>query len=623
MKQVTIEGSTFKLNPTKMIGEGGEALIYKCNPTTVVKIFKTPDHPSFAGHPHDQKAAQARIDEHQTKLVDFPKSLPRGVVAPLNLAHYKSKIAGFTMPFLSGMEVLLRYGEKKFRESGGITDVMVTAIFRNLHETLVALHRAGVIVGDFNDLNVLVDPTSNKPFVIDADSMQFGKYQCKVFTGKFVDPLLCDSNASQPILTKPHTESSDWYSFNVMLMQCLLYVGPYGGVYRPKDKSKKVTHDRRPLHRITVFNPEVRYPKPARHFDVLPQDVLAHFTQVFREDKRVDFPEALLSSLEMSCSTGQSGALIPTKTVTKAPAVSEVVHGGLVAKRIFRTTGRIVYATCQSRKMRWIYHDGKGWKREDGTTVVDGKRDSRLRFRIHGNHTIIARGSLAHMMEPHKVSTKSLVVDRFGELPIVDANTDRYFWVEGGQLNASLKEKKLASFGHDVIGQVIENRTLFWVGDELGFGLSRAGNISYYFVFNPKHKGINDKVKIPAIRGNLIDAKCYFTSKLIWFLYSAKEGSRVVNRCFVVTPDGTVTQHAEAPADDDSWLGSIRGHCAIGANLFVATDEGIVRVDRDTMLVTKEFPDTAPVVESDSQLFQGVKGLNVVKPNEVWELEIS
>ncbi len=71
------------------------------------------------------------------------------------------------MPFLSGMEVLLRYGEKKFRESGGITDAMVTKIFRSLYETLTALHRAGVVIGDFNDLNVLVDPTHDKPFIID------------------------------------------------------------------------------------------------------------------------------------------------------------------------------------------------------------------------------------------------------------------------------------------------------------------------------------------------------------------------------------------------------------------------------------------------------------------------
>ncbi len=61
-----------------------------------------------------------------------------------------------------------------------------------------------------------------------------------------------------------------------MLMQSLLFVGPYGGVYRPTDKKKTVLHDARPLKRITVFDPEVRYPKPARPYNMLPDDLLGY-----------------------------------------------------------------------------------------------------------------------------------------------------------------------------------------------------------------------------------------------------------------------------------------------------------------------------------------------------------
>ena len=41
----------------------------------------------------------------------------------------------------------------------------------------------------------------------------------------------------QPVLGRPYAAGSDWYAFAVMVMQSLVCVGPYGGVYRPADKA--------------------------------------------------------------------------------------------------------------------------------------------------------------------------------------------------------------------------------------------------------------------------------------------------------------------------------------------------------------------------------------------------
>lgn len=623
MKQVTITpGKSFKLSPSSIIGEGGEAVVYKVNDTTALKLFKQPDHISFQGQPRDQKAAKDRLLEHQTKLQQFPANLPRGVVAPIDLATHNRVIVGYTMHFLAGMEVLLRYGERKYRESSGITDAHVVAIFRHMHETLMALHRAGVVVGDFNDLNVLVDNTNKKPYLIDADSMQFGNFKCKVFTGKFVDPLLCDPQATSPLLVKPHTEQSDWYAFNVMLFNCLLYVGPYGGVYRPKDKNRRMTHDARPLRRVTVFDAEVRYPKPAKPVDALPKDVLAHFARVFKEDQRLPFPEALLASLEASCAASPDGTLTGQKSPVVAPAVSQVVRGSVTARRIFRTSGRVRHVTFLD-KLRWVYHEDGAWKREDGEVVIKGEMDPKLRFRIYRENTIIAKDDKAVVMSPH-VKPHTIAVDKFGELPIIESTAIHFFWLEGGALKRNNNLPIDGFIMSQEIGRVVENRTLFWVGEKFGFGLSRAGSLAYYFVFDSRIKGaLNDKVKIPAIRGNLIDAQCYFAGNLAWFMYSSREGSKIVNRCYVINDAGQVEAEAEATQGDDTWLGSIRGRCAVSKFLFVPTDDGIVRVDSSNIHSTKEFPDTSTVVDSGCQLFPGNKGLTVVKSNEIWELELA
>ena len=46
---------------------------------------------------------------------------------------------------------------------------------------------------------------------------------------------------------------------------------------------RRITHDARPLHRITIFHPEVKYPKHAVPYGVLPDDILQYFHLVFEK----------------------------------------------------------------------------------------------------------------------------------------------------------------------------------------------------------------------------------------------------------------------------------------------------------------------------------------------------
>jgi DNA-binding helix-hairpin-helix protein with protein kinase domain len=271
-----LAGKKVKLDPARSLGKGGEADVYDIGNAKALKVFKQPDHPDFAGMPEDQNAARERLDTHQQKLRAFPMNLPLRVITPEELAYDKSgkRILGYTMPLLTNAELLMKYGERAFRQ-GGIGNDDVLNVFRDLHATVGGLHRQSVVIGDFNDLNVLV--TGSKAYLIDADSFQFKNFFCRVFTARFADPLLCDPQQSSPMLYKPHTPESDWYAYAIMLMQSLLFVGPYGGVYRPRDAKNIIPHDARPMKRITVFDSEVRYPKPAVPFNVLPDELLHHF----------------------------------------------------------------------------------------------------------------------------------------------------------------------------------------------------------------------------------------------------------------------------------------------------------------------------------------------------------
>jgi H/ACA ribonucleoprotein complex subunit 3 len=627
MKSVLLDGKQVVLDPSKSIGRGGEAEVFDIGYNRALKIFKGPDHPDFLGQPNEdelREAARRRIAEHQKKLPAFPSGLPSRVITPKKLAmDKKGRIVGYSMEFIKGAEVLLRYTDSSFRGTG-IDSNDVVRLFMDLHETVKVVHDSGVVIGDFNDLNVLVNGT--EVYCIDADSMQFGRFMCMLYTEKFVDPLLCDPKGKRPELVKPYVPDADWYAFCVMFMRCMLYTSPYDGIYRPKDPKKRIPHDARPLRRITVFNPEVRYPKPALPREVLPDEILHHFHLVFEKDQRGEFPISLLEGCRWTkctnCGTEHARVLCPECAGPAPAAVKTVVQvrGNVTSRRVFQTKhGVILHASYQNGKLCWLWHDGTKFVREQNGTVAEGGLRPSMRFRLLGSRTFIADNGLVLDFEGSHLKER-FPVDSFGNLAMLDTNSNNIYWVSDGRL------MKQGMFGEgDSIGNVLKNQTLFWVGEKFGFGFYIAGTFNVAFVFDTKTKGINDSVKLPRIAGQLVDSTCAISDKFCWFFMTVNERSRMVNRCYIIDKSGTVVAEATAQQGDGSWLSEIRGGYAVGGALLVPTDEGVVKVEHEHGRVneTKRFPDTEPFVSSGSHLFAGDGGLYVVSKRSVAHLTIA
>ncbi len=620
MQYVYVAGRRLRLDPMRVIGKGGEADIFDIGSNLALKVFKSPDHPDLVGLPGEQMAAAERLKIQQRKLREFPTNMPKHVVSPLELATDQSQqICGYTMAYLQGSEVLMRYAQPQFR-SAGINEETVTKIFQGLHSTVSEIHKLGVVIGDFNDLNVLV--LGNEAYIIDADSFQFGKYPCLVFTQRFIDPLCCSPKAL--VLAKPYTSGSDWYAFSVMLMQSLLYVDPYGGVYQPKLLSNKVKHDARPLRRITVFHPEVIYPKKARPWSILSDDLLHFFQTVFEKDKRGEFPIKLLEDLIWrkctGCGVEYASTICPVCAAVPVPVFKPPTtqRGKVQMQVLFSTNGVILFAALQEEKLYWIYHENGSFRREGKEEFLHGGLDPKMRFRVQGDTTLVAQGNRLVSFVPHK-APQIQGVDSYQNLPMFDSNGYFHYWTANGQL---LRDDQFGSF---YIGDVLSSQTLFWVGPKFGFGFYRAGLLNVAFVFDAKLRGINDSVKLVPIRGQLVDSTCAFAEGRCWFFTTTREGGKTINRCSVILPNGTVEGTAEAQEGDDSWLGTIRGKTARGNFLLSARDSGVVRVEPQNgqLVVTRAFPDTEPFVSSDSYLFLGKDGLYVVDQHKITLLVIS
>jgi hypothetical protein len=621
---VYLAGKKVRLDPTQAIGKGGEADVYGIGRGLALKVYKGPDHPDLQGHADEQRTAAERIAGRQAKLRAFPRGLPARMIVPLELCTDRSgaTVLGFSMKLLAGAEPLLRYAEPGFR--AGVPGQVVVALLRELHALVGGAHAAGVVIGDFNDLNVLV--ASDAPHLIDCDSFQFGGFLCDVFTERFVDPLLCDPRAPSPIPVRPHSTLSDWYAFAVMLMQSLLLVGPYGGVYRPRQKSHLVAPAARPLRRITVFHAEVIYPRPAIPWQRLPDDLLQELHTVFEKDRRQIFPRRLLDELRFqrcpSCGIEHArsrcpdceGAAVPTAA---APLVT--VRGKVTARRVLRTSGLLLATALHEGKLLWLVREGDELRREDGTTIRRGPLAPGARIRLQEGSTLIGWGGRLERIGRRGELVESLAVDSCGNLAAFDCNARHRYWVEAGRL---LRDGAL---GPELVGEVLAGQTRFWVGESLGFGFYRAGALSVAFVFDAERRGLNDSVALPRIAGRVVAARCTLSAGRACLFLALESGGRFLHRCLVLRRAGGLEASAEAVPGDGSWLGSLGGACALGDLLFVPTDDGLARVECQggQLQVTREFPDTAPFVDAQSRVLVDASGLYVAGRQEITSLRMS
>ncbi len=580
MTEVLLGGRRLRLDPAKLIGSGGEADVYDIGSGLALKLYKGPDHPDYRGLPDEQRAARQRLATRADKLNHFPTALPPRVVAPLELAlDRKGGVAGYTMRLIADAEPLLRWAEPAFRRA--IPPAAVIPLFSDLLATVARVHEAGVVIGDFNDLNVLA--AAGLAHLIDADSFQFGPHPCLAYTERFIDPRLCEPSELRPAAY--HSSASDWYAFDVLLFQSLLFVHPYGGVLpgpgRPCERA---------LKRVTVLDPRVRYPKAALPWKVLPDELLQRFHETFIQDLRAPFPRPLLSDLRWTrcpaCGLTHARPACPTCSGPGHLGRRHVVtvRGTVTATRLADTDGEVVAVSADG----WLVYEDGEFKREDGSVALRGPLRPGTRYFLHGRETLTAGKGEAFAFA-----------------------AGRSYWERDGAL------WREGAHGDERFGEVLAGQTRLWAGPDFGFGFYRAGGVTVAFLFDAHRRGLADGITLPPMRGRILDADCVFGPDRAWLFLLLESQGKLTRRLTVIGRDGAVKGSVDSP----DWLESLHGACTHGQFLFVPTDRGIVRVD-DTLSRTAEYSETEPFVDAASRLAAGAGGLMVANRREVLKLEV-
>ncbi|HET9992087.1 MAG TPA: hypothetical protein VFQ65_26335, partial [Kofleriaceae bacterium] len=193
----------------------------------------------------------------------------------------------------------------------------------------------------------------------------------------------------------------------------------------------------------------------------------------------------------------------------------------------------------------------------------------------------------------------------------------RDVWLAGDALMRATR------LGPERIGSVLPNQTHAWVGAKLGVGFYRAGGYAVGFVFRPERGTLDDRVKLPKLRGQLVDAHAVIGDDRAWLFVTLAEAGKLVTTCIVVGADARVL--AADVLVDQPWLAGSGGACAAGPHLFVPTDDGIARIEvvQGAVAHTRTFPETAVLVGAGDRLALAPGGIAVVRRRDALLLQLT
>ena len=552
-----INGRSIRIDDEDEIGAGGEARVFEWK-DKAVKIFHAPED---AFQDKEEEERRRRLKRKQQKIADFPSDLPRGVVAPQAPVREPSgRFRGYVMDRVDGHD--LRFlARRSWREKYRFSNEDVQAVFQKFYRIFEGLHEKDVIAGDFNDTNGCFQRGSHRSLIIDTDSFQFSGYPCTVAHNQYLDPRLYEKKLAQSAV---FDEDSDWYSFLTLLLESLLFVHPYGGTH-----SDYPTLLRRAEAQHSIFQDDVRYPSSGTDWSVLPPGAVQFFRNVFDEGTRKKPPEDLLRVDWSTCSScgvehGHGACPLCTSQETPIPQTT-TVSGALELETEVDTDGTIVHAEGS----RCVYWKDGMYRREDGSTILQGELTPEFRFRFVGQSTWVGSGDKVVKIKDGEVQ-KQVKCDQFqGELCF--DTTSRYLHhLEDGWL-----------FDEDTgrVGKRVRNRTVFWTGNRFGMGLSQIGKATEWFSFYPGHSGLTD-IDLPAIQGKLLEARVVFDgTNALLSLVEEYRGAR--RGLLALLDDGNVVGTLQGKCTAHQLLGETRSLTLRNQTGLVLTERGLVAFKTD------------------------------------------
>lgn len=272
-------GGTVNLTQADFVSSGGEAAVY-AKGSTAFKVYHTPSKMIPVG-----------------KIADLANLNHPSIIKPDKvLTNSKGTPVGYTMAYKPDTYVLCQLFPRAFREREGLDHSRIVSLVNTMREGVELCHNRHVLLVDLNEMNFLVSKNFGQVYFIDVDSYQTLSYKATA---------LMESVRDRHMAPGDFTALTDWFSFAVVTFQMFTGIHPYKGKH-PTLRG----FDARMQANVSVFNPEVRVPRAAYPFTVIPTEWRDWYKSVFEDGQRWPPPGSMAYA---------GVALIPTiKTVSGA-----------------------------------------------------------------------------------------------------------------------------------------------------------------------------------------------------------------------------------------------------------------------------------------------------------------
>lgn len=537
------ESPSFRV--VKAIGEGGEAFVHKVEidgQTKAFKQFRTADDPIYTT-PQERSQVKVRMREYPRKLKAFPH-MPSGVIAPERVVNDpKGGFIGYTMDFVDHSFPLSKLLNTADRTAQKISLNELTRIFLNLHDTIRELHERGIVIGDFRPENILC--RNHETFIIDAESMQFGKWECHAYSEQWVDPMLCDPAETIPVRVSPANMNSDWFTFAAMLFNAITGSHPYGGTLIKNGKI--VPEGRRPLNRESVFTPGTRLHPSVMKLKKLTPELRDVFRRIFETNWRGEFPRELLDNLvwtpcrkckEEFCGNQcpKCGFIVPETAASRAGEIKVTIRDATAL-----VAGPVLASEFQDNQLRFLQFDPEGKKLITRDGHVVGKIENPEVYRkylILGANTGLVTGSDLFLL------SESGGIRRIGQLG-KDACGEPAAGGNSGCVAAIVDRKLVVTDPKqpDRLESLLDVKHPACIGFGPSCGLLLTSDDEGQLTLSAiTRRGLHPVGGFPSIFGRIIKADFISCPGGIWLILATEDAGRKSSFVFATEPSGAKLQ---------------------------------------------------------------------------------
>lgn len=293
MKVFTQGGTDVTLTQSNFVAEGGEGRVHAVG-ATGYKVY------------HDPARAIAPAKIQELGAIQDPDVI-RPLAPIFTASRGQTTHVGHTFRFIPRTYVLCQLFPRAFRDREGLTADKVCHVVARLRSSMEAIHRAGVLVVDANEMNVLVARDFGATYWIDVDSYQTPHFPATAIMASVRDPQVHGN---------VFTELSDWFSFAIITFQLFVGIHPFKGkhptVHGFEDRMKRG---------ISVFDQAVKLPSVCYPLSSIPPAYHAWYRALFADGKRAAPPTDMQASPAVQASVPR-----PTMAATAALEILELLR---------------------------------------------------------------------------------------------------------------------------------------------------------------------------------------------------------------------------------------------------------------------------------------------------------